>query len=133
MGHVIRMDEFYRAFRDGEFPVRWSKRLYFGYGYPFFNFNYPSIYYTALPVMLLGFSASVAMKAEMGAAFMLSGVFMYAYMRRKVRAPFAVLAAVLYMYAPYRFVNMYVRVSLAESAAFIFRPFLMWGGESIAS
>lgn len=131
-GHVIRMDEFYRSFKDGEFPVRWSKRLYFGYGYPFYNFNYPSVYYAGLPVMLLGFSASVAMKGETIITFILSGLFMYGYMRRKVREPYAILAAVLYMYAPYRFVNIYVRGSVAESAAFIFAPLLLWGAEAMS-
>jgi uncharacterized membrane protein len=130
-GHVIRMDEFYRAFTDGQFPVRWSKRLYFGYGYPFFNFNYPSVYYFGLPVMLLGFSATSAMKVETIVMFVLSGVFMYLYLRRKVSFPLAIAGATLYLYAPYRLLNIYVRGSVGESAAFVFAPLLLWAGEAI--
>jgi uncharacterized membrane protein len=131
-GHVIRMDEFYHSFTDGQIPVRWSKRLYDGYGYPFFNFNYPSIYYAGLPVMFLGFDATAAMKTEMIVTFTLSGILMFLYLRRKVSAPFAVLGSVLYMYAPYRMVNIFVRGSVAESAAFVFPPLLLWCAENLS-
>src|SRR5258708_1724992 len=107
-GHIIRMDGFYHAFLDGQFPVRWSKRLYFGYGYPFFNFNYPSTYYFGLPVMLLGYSATTAMKTETVVMYVASAVLMFLYLRRKVSWPFAILGAVIYIYAPYRLLNIYV-------------------------
>jgi len=128
-GHIIRMDEFYHAFLDGQFPVRWSKRLYYGYGYPFFNFNYPSTYYFGVPIMLLGFSATTAMKSEMISMYLLSAVVMFLYLRRKVSWPFAIAGAVLYSYAPYRFINIYVRGSVAESTAFLFPPLLLWTAE----
>jgi uncharacterized membrane protein len=131
-GHVIRMDEFYHAFIDGQFPVRWSKRLYFGYGYPFFNFNYPSTYYFGLPPMLLGFSATTAMKAETVITYVLSAVVMFLYLRRKVSWQFAIVGAVLYSYAPYRLLNIYVRGSVAESTAFLFPPLLLWTAELLA-
>lgn len=133
VGHVIRMDEFYKAFDDGQFPVRWSKRLYFGYGYPFFNFNYPSVYYFGLPLMKAGFSATDAMKSETVFAFVLSGALMYLYLKKKVKLPYAILGAILYLYAPYRMSNIYVRGSVAENFAFIFPPLLLWGGELLAS
>lgn len=131
-GHVIRMEEFYQSFLDGQFPVRWSKRLYYGYGYPFFNFNYPVVYYFGLPLMLGGFSASDAMKAELILTFIASGLFMYLYLRRKIPPAFAVFGSFLYMYAPYRLVNIYVRGSIAETAAFVFPPLLLWAAENIA-
>jgi len=131
-GHVIRMDEFYNAFKDGQFPVRWSKRLYYGYGYPFFNFNYPSTYYLGLPVMLAGFSATVAMKSELIAMYILSTVLMFLYLRRKVSWQYAVVGAMLYSYAPYRLLNIYVRGSVAESTAFFFPPLLLWSAERLA-
>lgn len=131
IGHVIRMEEFYQAFNDGQIPVRWSKRLYFGYGYPFFNFNYPSIYYLGVPLMKAGLSATDTMKAETMLAFVASGLLMFLYLRRKVRTSVAVLGAVLYLYAPYRLSNIYVRGSVAEAMAFIFPPLLLWGAESL--
>src|SRR5258708_28974163 len=131
-GHIIRMDEFYHAFLDGQFPVRWSKRLYFGYGYPFFNFNYPSTYYFGLPAMLLGYSATTAMKSETVATYFMSAIVMFLYLRRKVAWPFAVAGAILYAYAPYRMLNIYVRGSVAESTAFLFPPLLLWTAELIA-
>lgn len=130
-GHVIRMVEFYQAVKDGQLPVRWSKRLYFGYGYPFFNFNYPSVYYMGTPFMSLGYSAEDAVKGVTILTFVLSGVFMYLYLSRKVRPEFAFLGAALYIYAPYRMMVMYVRGSVAESMAFLFPPLLLWCAESI--
>lgn len=47
-GHIIRLIEFDRALNDGQFPVRWSKRLNWGLGYPFFNYNYPLNYFCYL-------------------------------------------------------------------------------------
>lgn len=131
-GHVVRMEEFYRAFKDGEFPVRWSQRLYYGYGYPFFNFNYPSVYYLGLPFMLAGTDAAGAMKGELIVTFILSGWFMYWYLKRHVSWPYAVAGSVLYLYAPYRMLNLYVRGSVAESAAFMFPPLLLWSVEALA-
>lgn len=133
IGHVIRMEEFYQAFNDGQIPVRWSKRLYFGYGYPFFNFNYPSIYYLGIPLMKVGLSATDTMKAETMLAFVASGGLMFLYLQRKVRWQVAVLGAVLYLYAPYRMSNIYVRGSVAEAMAFIFPPLLLWGAESLGN
>lgn len=132
-GHIIRMQEFYQAFADDMFPVRWSKRLYYGFGYPFFNFNYPLVYYAGLPPMLLGYSATTAMEVELVLTFVVSGWLMYLYLRRKVSVPFALAGAVLYMYAPYRLLNIYVRGSVAEAAAFIFAPAILWVVEAIAA
>ncbi len=126
------MEEFYRALTDGNIPVRWSERLYYGYGYPFFNFNYPSIYYIGAGLMAGGLSSTDAMKAETAGSFVLSGVLMYLYLRRKIRWEYAVLGAVLYMYAPYRLSNIYVRGSVAEAMAFIFPPLLLWGAEALS-
>ena len=130
-GHVIRMEEFYRALKDGQFPVRWSKRLYYGYGYPFFNFNYPSVYYMGVPFMAAGFSAEDAMKAVTIATYLLSGLCMYAYLVKKMRPQFALLGSLLYLYAPYRMLVIYVRGSVAESIAFLFPPLLLWGVEAV--
>lgn len=130
-GHVIRMEEFYRAFTDGQLPVRWSGRLYWGYGYPFFNFNYPSIYYLGVPLMAAGLSATDTMKTETIGFFVLSGILMFLYLRRKVSPLFALLGVILYLYAPYRMSNIYVRGSVAESMAFVFPPLLLWGAESL--
>lgn len=133
MGHVIRMEEFFRSFNDGQIPVRWSERLYFGYGYPFYNFNYPSIYYLGLPFMKAGLSAVDVMKGETVLFFVLSGALMFYYLRRVVPLPYALLGAVLYLYAPYRMSNIYVRGSVAEAMMFIFPPLLLWGAEVLAS
>lgn len=132
MGHVIRLDEFYRSLGDGHFPVRWSGRLYFGYGYPFFNFNYPLVYYLGAPLMAIGLNAADAVKGEFILTYLLSGALMFFYLRRKVGLPFAVLGAVLYLYAPYRLLNIYVRGSVAESMAFVFPPLLLWCAELLA-
>lgn len=132
-GHVIRMQEFFRSFNDGQIPVRWSERLYYGYGYPFYNFNYPSIYYLGVPLMKAGLSAVDTMKAETILFFVLSGLFMFIYLRRLVPVPYALLGAVLYLYAPYRMSNIYVRGSVAEAMAFIYPPLLLLGAEAMVS
>lgn len=131
-GHVIRLEEFKQAFDDGQIPVRWSKRLYYGYGYPFFNFNYPSIYYLGLIPMYLGASAAVAMKTVTGLSFVLSGLLMFLYLRRKVTDWPAFIGSFIYLFHPYRFSNIYVRGSVAEALTFVFPPLLLLVAENIA-
>ncbi len=131
-GHIIRLEEFHRAFSDGHFPVRWSPRLMYGYGYPFFNFNYPLSYSLAEVFRLAGLPATDAVKALFSTSFIASGIVMFFWQRTLWGSWGAMAAALLYLYAPYRFSNLYVRGSLAEHVAFVFSPLVFWMATWIA-
>jgi len=107
-------------------PPRISQNLGFGYGYPFFNF-YPSfIYYVAEIFVLLGFSYIVSIKIMIAIGFILAAVFMYLFSKQYIGELGALVAAVLYTYAPYHSVDVYVRGALPEFFSFVFIPAIFW-------
>jgi hypothetical protein len=52
---------------------------------------------------------------------------MYLFVRRLLGRPAGMLAGLVYVYAPYRLFDLYVRADLAESLSFVFIPLVLWG------
>ncbi len=123
-GHVIRIIEFASALQDGQFPVRLAKGINFGLGYPYFNFNYPFIYYLASVFYFIGFSAVTSFKILLFLSVLLSGFGMYLFAKVFFGKIPALAAATFYILVPYRFLNMYVRGAVAEAFALGLLPFL---------
>lgn len=128
-GHVIRLIEFDASLHDGQFPVRLAKRINHGLGYPYFNFNYPFIYYTGVGVHALGLSYVDSFKTLLILAVILGGVGMFFFSANFYRRLPALIAALFYIIVPYRFLNMYVRGAVAEAFALGLVPFLFWAVE----
>ncbi|MCL5676046.1 MAG: hypothetical protein M1120_02870 [Patescibacteria group bacterium] len=121
---VVRFSDFHRSLADGQWPVRWAGRLNFGFGYPVFDFLYPGTFYftEVFHVFKLNFVNSVKMAFVI--SYLLSGLFMYLFAKQWWGKLGGLAAAVLYLFTPYRFVDMYVRGSLGESVAFMFPPLI---------
>ena len=81
-GHFIRLVEFDRAIKDGHFPVRWSKRLNWGLGYPYFNFAYPLPYYIEEVFVLVGLDYLTSFKLIFILSFPLGWFFMFIWLRK---------------------------------------------------
>lgn len=122
-GHVIRIIEFASSLQDGQFPVRLAKGINFGLGYPYFNFNYPFIYYLAIVFYFIGFSAVTSFKILLFLSVLLSGFGMYLFSKVFFGKISALMAAIFYILVPYRFLNMYVRGAVAEAFALGLLPF----------
>ena len=116
-----------RALAEGQFPVRWVADLGYGYGYPLFNFYGPLPYYVGGIAHLFTGDALFATKFMMGAGMVLAAVSMY--MLASLWLPFAgVLAvALLYMYAPYHGVQLFVRGAVGELWAYGLLPLVAAG------
>ena len=121
---VIRFTDFHRALRDGQFPVRFAGRLNHGYGYPVFNFLYPFSFYFAEFFHVLGFSFINSVKAVFISSFFLSGIFMFFWAKNYWGNLGGLISSLVYIYTPYRFLDVYVRGSLGEAVAFIFPPLI---------
>lgn len=124
---VVRAVEMFREVRDLQFPPRYSGALNFGYGYPLFNFVYPMPYYltTFLHFLQVGFVDSV--KLSFAASVVFSALFMFLAAQRFWQSTLAgAVAAMLYIYFPYRMVDLYVRGSIGESVAFMLFPLLFY-------
>lgn len=122
-----RVEEMAKALSYGQFPVRWVPDLGYGYGYPLFNFYAPLPYYIGGFFRLAGLDAIIATKVMFIIGVLLSGITMYLLVESFVGSISGVVAAVLYVYAPYHAVNIYVRGAVGEFYAYAFLPLLLLG------
>lgn len=124
--HVARIANFYLSLSEGNIIPRWAANLNWGYGHPILMFLYPFPSYMTSAVHFFGFSFVDSLKIVFGLSFVLSGVFMYMWVRNLVGEKAGVVAGVLYMFAPYRFVDLYVRGAIGEHVAFLFVPLVFY-------
>ncbi len=123
---IVRLAEMHREIKDGQIPPRWAGYLNHGYGYPLFLFTYPFPYYAGELFYLIGFGLTTSIKILFILSILGSALAMYL-LGQTIYGKWGGLASsILYIYAPYRMVNLYVRGSLGESLALIFFPLLFW-------
>ena len=123
---VARINQMYKALSAGQFPVRWVPDLGYGYGYPIFNFYNPLPYYFGSLFMFFGLDALLAAKMMFIFPIILSGSTMYLFSKLMLPRWGAALAAVLYLYAPYHGVQIYVRGAVAEYWAYAVLPLVFY-------
>lgn len=133
MHYIIRLSEMDDALRHGQILVRWCRNLEGGFGYPFFNFYAPLSYFGAELWRLVGADLFLSWKLHFFGMTVLAGLGMYALARRFCSRPAAVLAGMLYVFAPYRTLNLYVRGNVAEYAAMSLLPLLALGFQAVLS
>ena len=120
---LARLFIFEQGLRDGQIPVRYNRQLYGGIGYPLFVFTYRLPFYMGEAFRLVGFSVADSIKSVFIVIYIGSGVAMYWFASKWGRLA-GLVAAILYLFTPYRFVVMYVRAALGDHAAFLFAPLL---------
>lgn len=124
---VARVQQMTKALTDGMFPVRWVPDLGYGFGYPIFTFYGPFAYYIGSIFMLLGANALLATKLMMMVGVVVSGVGMYYLARVFWGKAGGIASAILYVYAPYHAVNIYVRGAVGEYFGYACIPFVFYG------
>lgn len=124
---VARVVAMSRALRDGQFPVRWVSDLGYGYGYPLFNFYGPLPYYVGGGLAAATGDALLATKIMMAGGMVLAAFAMFAFTSKLLPFWGAVALSVLYMYAPYHGVQLYVRGAVGEVWAYGFLPLVVAG------
>lgn len=122
--HVGWLYEMDRAVKLLQIPPRFVPDLSFGFGYPLFNFVYPLPFYLGEVFHLLGFSFVDATKLVFGLSIPLSMWAMYLFLREFLDWKLALAGAVLYIFAPYRATEIFVRGAIGEIVAFIFIPLI---------
>ncbi len=124
--HVARIANFYLSLSEGNIVPRWASNLNWGYGHPILMFLYPLPSYFASLFHLLGFSLVDSVKSVFGFSYILSFFFMFLWLRQFLGKFPALTGSVIYIYAPYRFVDLYVRGAIGEHVAFIFLPLICY-------
>lgn len=123
---TARIHQMAQSLSEGQFPVRWVKDLGYGYGYPIFNFYAPLPYYVGALIHFVGFTYLQSTKIVMAIPILLSGLGMYHLVLDILKKRWIGLsAAVLYMYAPYQALDLYVRGAVGELWAIGFLPWLL--------
>lgn len=124
--HVARIANFYQNLQEGTIIPRWAGNLNWGYGHPILMFLYPLPSYMASLFHYIGLSFVDSTKFVFAIAFVISGLTMYLWIKSFLDEKSAFVAGVLYMFAPYRFVDLYVRGAIGEHVAFIFPPLILY-------
>jgi len=126
--HLARMGAYFKALQDFQIPVRWAGDLNYGYGMPLFNFIYHVPYLLSSLFISLGFGLVGTFKIVLSLSFLLSGAFMFAFAKAFFKDDKkALLVAVFYQFAPFRFIEMFVRGSLGEVYTYAFFPAVLFG------
>ncbi len=120
--YVARVEQLDTALKGGHFPVRWAPD--FRYGEALYNFYAPLPYYIGSLVHLLGPGYLTTTKILMALSLVLSVITMYFFTKNIFGKIPAMVSSILYLYAPYRSVDIYVRGALSESWAFVFLPLI---------
>ena len=120
--HVVRVASFYQSLTEGNIFPRWSHSLNAGYGHPILMFLYPLSSYLSALFHFLGWNYVDSIKLVLAFGYLGAGVLMYAWLRKHFSPQAAFVGAAVFQFAPYRFVNLYVRNALGENTAFLFMP-----------
>src|SRR5579883_2371496 len=120
--HVARIANFYQNLQQGNVIPRWAANLNWGFGHPILEFLYPLPSYLASLFHVFGFSLINSVKFVFALGVVVSGLAMYLFVNSLWGSEAGVIAGILYMYAPYRFIDLYVRGDVGEHVAFIFIP-----------
>ena len=114
--------EFDQALKDGAWYPRWAIDQAVGYGYPLFIFYAPLAYFVAEAFHLTGLSITWSVKLTFLLSFWLGAIGMYFLARKLWGEGAGLVASILFTYAPYHIVDVYVRAALAEFMAFCLMP-----------
>ena len=125
MAGLIRALSMKAYMGHGQFLVRWSPGVNWGYGYPMFNFYPPFFSFISTLFFHLTQNMVIAINWTCILFWILSGFGMFLLAREYWGNDGGALSAVLYLYAPYHIIDLYIRGAFAEFSSFTFFPFLL--------
>lgn len=114
--------DFFQNLKEGNLIPQWFKHNNLSYGSTNFLYMYPLPYYLISLIHILGFSFIASIKAYLICTYILSGIFMYLWIKNEISERAGFMAAIFYLYAPYHLVDMHFRVTIAEMASFMLLP-----------
>jgi len=125
--HFADIYQMVRAIQSGQLPPRWGPDFIYGYGYPLFNFYYVMPFYLGSLFFFVFGSLVASFKLVFLTTIFLSLVGMYLFLREFVGKYASLVGSVLFLYTPYRAVQIYVRGAMGEAFALSLLPFVLLG------
>ncbi len=124
--HFFRLFEFDKCVKILQIPCRWAPDAGLGYGEPLFNFYGQLPYAIGEIYHLLGGSIIDSVKFLFILSLVGSGVAMFFLAKLIWKNNYsALISSVLYLYAPYRAVDVWVRGALPEALSFVLFPLIL--------
>ncbi|MBN1900041.1 hypothetical protein JW926_01795 [Candidatus Sumerlaeota bacterium] len=123
---LVRLFEFDHALKGGQFPVRWCDNLSAGYGYPFFNFYPPLSFFIAEIFHRMGANLALSWKLEILFFCWLGALGVYGILRPLAGRFAALIGALVFLFAPYHVMTVYVRGNIPEFTALCLWPLVFW-------
>lgn len=122
---VMRIYEMRQCFTDFQIPCRWVPDMGYGNGFPLYNYYSALPYYTgALLSYPMGLINST--KALFFIPLVLGGIAMFLLSQKLFGKQAGFVSGVLYLFAPYRALDSYVRGAIAESFALAIIPLVFY-------
>jgi hypothetical protein len=124
--HLMRQAELNQAWQDGILYPRWAPDLAYGYGMPLFNYAPPLLYQVTQILHLTGLPLDAAMKGTIILMMLLYSLGMYLFVRDLFGPRAGLLAAAVYLYAPYRLREAYIQGNYGQFCGLAFYPLILW-------
>ncbi len=122
--HLERIFAVRFEMQQGDFYPRWLSQAAYGKGLPDLNFYSPAWYLVVSWLHFLGIPLAIVLKTSCFGLFFLGAGGMYVWMRRYCDVTGALIAAILYLFTPYHYLDLYVRSAYPEFAALALLPWL---------
>ena len=124
---IIRIFEMRKCFSNFQIPCRWVPDMGWGNGFPLFNFYGVSTYYLgAIISYFIGFLNTSKLLFFIALTAGSFGIYLLV---KDIWGKYAGLtSAALYLFAPYKALDIYIRGALSESMALTLIPFVFYFG-----
>jgi uncharacterized membrane protein len=124
--HLMRQVELNQAWQQGYFYPRWGTDLALGHGMPIFSYAPPLLYQLTQLFHLFSLPLDESMKAVLVLDFLLYSLGMFLFARRIFGPAPALIAAAVYVYAPYRLREAYIQGNYGQFTGLAFYPLIFW-------
>ena len=124
--HLMRQVELNRAWQEGNFYPRWGADLALGHGMPIFSYAPPALYQLTQLFHLTGLPLDASMKAVLVFDLLLYSLGMFLLARALFGSGPALVAAAVYVYAPYRLREAYIQGNYGQFTGLAFYPLILW-------
>ena len=131
--HLMRQAELNQAWKDGILYPRWAPDLAYGHGMPLFNYAPPLLYHLSQTLHLTGLALDDSMKGTVMLMMVLHSVGMYLFARDLFGPRAGLLAAAVYLYAPYRLREAFIQGNYGQFCGLAFYPLILWSVYRLAT
>jgi len=120
--HIADIYQMFRAFVSGQIPGRLGPDFTFGWGYPLFNFYYVLPFYIGALWFYISGSLTWSFKLVFILSIFISTPAMYLFLKQYFKKLPSFVGAILYLYTPFRALEIYVRGAIGEALAISLLP-----------